>query len=131
MGALIVNGEGRPIVRSDGALRAQCAPAGFLKVTRNAINRFMLAYPHLMYVDEGVMTVDLFNHGAHKGVWYGEDYAFCRNWTDLGDKVWIIPDLDITHWLGDVPYVGNFHQFLLRCDGGSESDHPCSPAIQN
>jgi hypothetical protein len=128
MGALIVNGEGRPIVREDGALRAQCAPAGFLKVTRNAINRFMLAYPHLMYVDEGVMTVDLFNHGAHKGVWYGEDYAFCRNWTDLKERVWIVPDLDITHWLGDVPYPGNFHQYLLRCDGGSESDNPCSPA---
>jgi hypothetical protein len=106
-------------------------PAGFLKLTRNAVHRFMLEYPELMYCEDGALTVDLFNHGVHNKVWFGEDFSLCRRYEEKCGDIWCVPDLDITHWLGDVPYVGNFHQFLLRCDGGSESDHPCSPAIQN
>jgi hypothetical protein len=124
MGAVIPDIHQRPQVRDDGAIKGYCVPAGFLKVTRGAVNRFMLGYPELQYVDEGTFTVDLFNHGAHKGVWYGEDYAFSRNWRDLGGQIWIVPDLEITHWLGETPYPGNFHRFLLQCDGGSESANP-------
>src|ERR1051325_3979882 len=58
--------------------------------------------------------VDLFNHGAHEGVWWGEDYAFCRNWCDAGGEIRLVPDLDITHHDGERAYPGNFHQFLLR-----------------
>jgi glycosyltransferase involved in cell wall biosynthesis len=125
MGALITDQDSYPIVRkSDGCLKAFCVPAGFLKITRNAVNRFMLAYPELQYVDDGILTVDLFNHGAHKGVWYGEDYAFSRNWRATGGEIWVVPDLDLTHHTPDKPYPGNYHQYLLRQDGGSESDNP-------
>lgn len=120
MGSLVTDGEHKPIVREDGCVKAHMVPAGFLKVTRGAINRFMLEYPELMYVDEGTMTVDLFNHGVHKHVWYGEDYAFSRNWNEKCGSIWIVPDLDITHHLGDTPFPGNFHRYLLRQPGGSE-----------
>ena len=45
----------------------------------------------------GDYSVDLFNHGAHDGAWYGEDYAFSRNWLALGGDIWIVPDLNLTH----------------------------------
>jgi hypothetical protein len=124
MGSLIADIHGRPQVRADGCVKAHMVPAGFLKVTRGAVNRFALAHPELQYVDEGTITVDLFAHGVHNHVWYGEDYAFARNWTDLGHDIWIVPNLNITHHLGDAPYPGNFHNFLLRQDGGSESANP-------
>lgn len=128
MGAILTGLDGRPIVRDDGCVQAECVPAGFLKVTRNAINRFMMAYPDLMYVDGGTLTVDLFNHGAHKGVWYGEDYAFCRRWRELGGDIWIVPNLNLTHHAKVKDYPGNFHKYLLRQPGGSESDKPRPPA---
>lgn len=124
MGALIPDIHNRPQVRDDGCLKAHCVPAGFLKITRNAVNRFTLAYPELMYVDEDILTVDLFNHGAYNGIWYGEDYSFCRRWLACGGEVWIVPDLDLDHHLGLEVYEGNYHRFLLRQDGGSESDCP-------
>lgn len=127
MGALIGDVHGRPQVREDGCIKASAAPAGFLKITRGAVNRFMLEYPELMYIDEGTLTVDLFNHGVHNHVWYGEDYAFVRNWNAKCGQVWIVPDLDLTHHSPDVDYPGNFHRYLLRCDGGSESDNPDPP----
>lgn len=130
MGALLPDIHGRPQVRADGAVKAFCVPAGFLKITRAAANRFAAAYPDLLYGEKCNPHIDLFNHGAHKGVWYGEDYAFSRNWTDCGGEIWVVPDLNITHHSKDTAYLGNFHNFLLRQPGGSESANPKQPQLR-
>lgn len=122
MGALLPDLHGNPQVRADGAVKAHCVPAGFLKLTRHGISRFMLAYPHLQYIDSATLSVDLFNHGTHKGVWYGEDYAFSRNWLEMGAEIWVVPNLQLDHHdgKGNV-WPGNYHQYLLRQPGGSEA----------
>jgi SAM-dependent methyltransferase len=124
MGALLPDINGRPQVRDDGCVKAHSIPAGFLKITKNGVNRFMIEYPELCYGDRFSLAVDLFNHGAHEGRWYGEDYAFARRWNAKCGQIWTIPDINLTHWDGDRPYPGNFHQYLLRQDGGSESANP-------
>lgn len=123
MGQVLTQADGTPMVReSDGALKGYCAPAGFLKITRKCVQRFIEKYPELCYGDRCSPSVDLFNHGAHKGVWYGEDYAFCRNWRDAGGELWIVPDINVDHHASDgTVYSGNFHEFLLRQPGGSEA----------
>lgn len=113
--------DGKVQVRHDGCIKATLVPAGFLKVTRNAINKFMQSYPHLVYGEATNPSVDLFNHGAHKGAWWGEDYAFCRNWRDCGGEIWIIPDVSLTHHSSDKSYFGNFHMFLRSQPGGDLS----------
>lgn len=120
MGVIVTGDDDRPIVRKDGCIRAQWVSAGFLKVTRAAIQRFMRGYPGLLYGDPDRYSIDLFSHGAHKDVWWGEDVAFCRNWNDLGGEIWLIPTLHIDHHSPEKAYVGCFHDFLLRCPGGSE-----------
>lgn len=116
MGTIEAGEDRYPVVRkSDGAIKAVRVPAGFLKITKNGVRRFMRAYPELVFGDPIAPHVDLFNHGAHEGVWWGEDYAFSRRWRALGGEIWVPPDLDLTHHdheAGDFP--GNFHQFLLR-----------------
>jgi hypothetical protein len=114
MGVVRTRADGRPLVRADGAIMATRVPAGFLKLTRQAISRFMQAYPELVFGPREKPSVDLFNHGAHQGVWWGEDYAFSRRWCDCGGEIALVPDLAITHHAGDRAYPGNFHQFLLR-----------------
>ena len=111
--------DGNVQVRADGCIKATLVPAGFLKVTRHAVNKFMQTYPALMYGEASAPSVDLFNHGAHKGAWWGEDYSFCRNWRDAGGDIWIVPDLDLTHHSADQDFPGNYHQFLLSQPGGS------------
>jgi hypothetical protein len=113
MGVVRTRADGRPLVRHDGTIAATRVPAGFLKITRAAIERFMRAYPALIFGPPERPSVDLFNHGAHAGVWWGEDYAFSRRWCDCGE-IALVPDLAITHHAGDRAYPGNFHQFLLR-----------------
>lgn len=112
-----------PIVREDGCVKARFVPAGFLKVTMAGVDRFMRAYPHLVYGDSDKPSVDLFNHGAIGGVWYGEDYAFSKRWNERCGDIWLIPDLDIDHHSKSRVWPGNFHKFLLRQPGGSEAPH--------
>jgi hypothetical protein len=114
MGAVFSDERGQPLGRKDGCLSAHRVPAGFLKITKEAVGCFMQAYPHLVYGEPWRPAVDLFNHGAHEGLWYGEDYAFSRNWLAIGGEMWIVPDLDITHHAKDKDYPGNFHEFLLK-----------------
>lgn len=111
-----------PICREDGAMRAIRVPAGFLKLTAMAVHRFIKAYPHLTFGPAYSPSIDLFNHGAHEGAWYGEDYAFSRNWLAQGGEIWVVPDLNLTHHSADQAYPGNFYHFMLRQPGGSE--HP-------
>jgi glycosyltransferase involved in cell wall biosynthesis len=118
MGAILSDKEQRPLLRADGCIKSDRVPAGFLKVTAEAINKFMAAYPELCYGLKYKQSVDLFNHGAHKGTWYGEDYAFCRNWIDCGGEIWTIPDLNLNHHSYTKVYNGNLHQFLRKQPGG-------------
>jgi len=120
MGVLDDDKDGMPKVREDGAIKADRVPAGFLKITRNCVNRFMQAYPHLMYGEASNPSIDIFNHGAHKGAWYGEDYSFSRNWIDAGGDIWVVPNLDLNHHSKDEVFEGNYHEFLLRQPGGSK-----------
>jgi glycosyltransferase involved in cell wall biosynthesis len=120
MGGIDCHGDGTPVVRDDGCIRGHRVPAGFLKVTKEAVARFMRAYPALLYGDPLAPSVDLFNHGAHDWIWYGEDYAFSRNWLAQGGEIWIVPDLNLAHHATDgTAYPGNFHQFMLAQPGGS------------
>lgn len=113
MGMLEVGESGRPLVREDGAIKAHRAPAGFLRVTRFAVAEFMREYPELVFGDSLNPSIDLFNHGAYKGQWWGEDYAFCRRYNEKCGQVWILPDLNLNHHSKDKVYEGNLHKYLL------------------
>ena len=140
MSTLFSDPEGRPIVRADGCVKANLIPAGFLKLTKTAINIFMHHYPELTYGPLYSQSVDLFNHGAVLGdrIWWGEDYCFAWRWNDKCGDIWIVPNLNITHHGQTVdrktgakvstPYPGNFHEYLLRQPGGSKSANPIPPA---
>lgn len=119
MGSVLAGPGDLPRVRaSDGCIEMFHIPAGFLKVTRAGVAQFMRAYPELIFGDPCAPHVDLFNHGAHAGVWFGEDYAFARRWREKCGPVWLIPDLQIDHHSATTSYPGHFHDYLRRQPGG-------------
>ena len=127
MGTIETDAEGRPIVRKDGCISAKLIPAGFLKVTEAAIDAFMGAYPELCYGPRFHQSVDLFNHGVHERVWWGEDHSFARRWKEKCGDIWIVPNLNLDHHTKDKVYKGNYHEFLLAQPGGSKSANPKPP----
>jgi len=118
MGTVHSRADGTPEVREDGCIRARLVPAGFLKITPKAVDTIMTKYPELCYGEKYRMSVDLFNHGAHEGLWWGEDYAFCRRWENIGGDIWLVPDLQLDHHSKDKSYPGNFHTYLRQQPGG-------------
>jgi hypothetical protein len=123
MGTWRTDDAGVPKTREDGCIHANWVPAGFLKITSFVVHKLMGLHPELVFGPRYNPSFDLFNHGAHEGVWYGEDYAFSRRWNASGGEIWIVPDLEITHHGPDgTAYPGNFHEWLLRRPGGSKHE---------
>lgn len=130
--------------QEDMCIKATHVPAGFLKVTRQAVNFFMRRYPDLKFGEECAPYIDLFDQGAAESIWWGEDYGFSRLWGLTGEELWIRADLEICHWSKsmiqdprsknpddkivekdadgndvEIPYPGNFLDYMLRQPGGS------------
>lgn len=128
-GVLFTDAEDKPIARKNGALAASQVATGFLRITRAALVNMILGHPEQRYTEydekgevKSVMT-DLFPQGVYNGRWVGEDYAFCRLWKQLMGEIWLVPNLNITHWdrATGASYPGNFHEFLLKQPGGSNA----------
>lgn len=112
MGTPYIGDTKRPLVRDDGAVMMSQIPAGFMRISREGVERFMAEFPELIVNADGNENVDLFNHGAWHGVWFGEDYAFSRRWNEIGEFIWCIPTLRIDHHAADKAYHGNFDSYL-------------------
>jgi glycosyltransferase involved in cell wall biosynthesis len=122
MGVPLRGIDGRPVVFEDKTISGLCVPAGFLKVTAKAVNRFIEKFPELLYGDRHTPHIDLFNHGAFNHTWYGEDYAFSRRWRECGGVIKIVPWLLIDHHTSDKVYRGDYHSYLCRQVGGSNHE---------
>jgi glycosyltransferase involved in cell wall biosynthesis len=113
MGTVETFPDHRPMCRaSDGAIKAALVPAGFLKVTKEAMDAYMVAYPELCYGPMYHLSVDLFSHGVFERVWWGEDYSFCRRWREKCGDIWLVPDLSLDHHKDGKVYAGNYHEYL-------------------
>jgi len=106
--------DGNPIVEN-GAVEAEGLPTGFMKIKRVVFEKIMEAHPELIYEDitTGKPTYNFFGMFIDKGKWYGDDYGFCKLWTDLGQRLWIIPNVTLTH-SGSKVYEGNLHDHMVE-----------------
>lgn len=125
-----------PKVRDDGCISAVLVPTGFMRVKRSVIEKLRTSYPEQMYdnLNKDFTTkklFDLFPQGVHNGRWWGEDFAFCRLWQNIGGEVWVVPNITFSHIdFDDKQFIGNYHEFLLKQPGGlnytGEGEHDYS-----
>lgn len=72
--------------------------AGCLRISRSCIEKLISLHPELEYMDmENFKTYALFDFPRRNGVFLGEDYAFCELARDAGFKIWLDPEVDMTH----------------------------------
>lgn len=87
---------------------------GFLKISRKAIKELQKAHPEKKYSDpHGFECYGLFEAPIENGTITGEDAFFCRRWRDLGNKVFMVPDVTLLH-VGMKAYEGNFAKLITR-----------------
>jgi hypothetical protein len=111
------------LTRDDGCILASRVQTGFLRINRVVFTKISEGYPDLAYYglkngEKINIAHDFFPQGVRNHRWIGEDYAFCDLWTGLGGQIWLIPDIDLIHYEGEIGYPGNFHEYLKKRPGG-------------
>lgn len=115
-----VTNENDCVVIENNLMRLTHAPAGFMLIKRESIQRMIDKYPerYANPKDPRNKKEDMyvfFNTEMHEGEFWGEDYMFCRLATEAGLEIWA--DLDIV--FDHAGTVGNVRTTLIPV--GSQS----------
>lgn len=107
---------------SDGSclLEAYNIAGGFTRIKRSALEKYADAYPNDVYLDPfawpgqpGRIYTMFFMCDVKDFQRYGEDAYFSRRMKECGVKLWIDPNITITHY-GMNGWSGNLHEHLLK-----------------
>jgi hypothetical protein len=96
----------------NGLLEVRSLPGGFLSISREALTKLRDAHPGRGYSHYGKPYHGFFHAPIRDGGMYGEDAAFCADWLDLGGKLWLDPELKLTHVGGHKAFAGCIGDWL-------------------
>lgn len=96
----------------NGLLEVASLPGGFLAISRSVFEKLKGAHPDRGIEHFGKQMHCYFQMPFLEGRLYGEDAMFCREWRAAGGKVFLDPELTLTHWDFNKPYVGHIGKWL-------------------
>lgn len=96
----------------DGLLEVASVPGGFMCLTRRVFETLREAHPERAYSHYQFSGHAYFHAPVKDGRLYGEDTAFCADWRQAGGKVWLDPELTLTHVGGTNQYTGHIGNWL-------------------
>jgi glycosyltransferase involved in cell wall biosynthesis len=112
--------KGRPLGDGTALIEAFVLAGGFLRIKRSALEKFRKNYPDLWYAEPsssptepGKRFTQFFGAESVEHRFFGEDHMFSKHMRDMGMKMYIYPNVDLTHW-GYQNFPGNFDQFLKK-----------------
>ena len=94
----------------DGLVEVSGAPTGFMKIKRHVLEEMVKANANRQYMGRGSnagsepYTVVFEREIADGHRWSG-DYNFCRVWRKMGGKVFVDPEMHLSH-IGEVDFSG-------------------------
>lgn len=94
-----------------GHLEVLSLPGGFLSISRKVFEDIKAAKPR-PFEHFGQQMNCWFQMQYENGMLFGEDSGFCKEWRELGGQVWLDPELTLTHWDFNKPYVGHIGKWL-------------------
>jgi hypothetical protein len=108
-----------------------CLPGGFMCIRRDMAERMAGAYRDAWYCDsnrDGKPVLDLFAtfiDPVTRNMW-SEDYAFCQRWRDIGGKVFLDPNIMLTH-SGTTTFEGDPTSVFVQEPPGVTRRNPAKP----
>lgn len=97
-----LHNEDNSIVSEGPLIKMEYIPAGFMLITRSAIQKMRDKFPELYYSpkdprSDTESTYCLFNTEVWNGEFWGEDYVFCRRARQAGVDIWVDPFIQFDH----------------------------------
>jgi len=107
-----------------GFVEIKKGPTGCMMIKRSAFDKLIKAYPDLTVKQKTMVNgkmVDRPNYYNFFDTYYsketklylGEDFNFCKLWTDIGGKIYALADEEIAH-VGEKMYRGKLLQELTK-----------------
>lgn len=125
---------GRPLQDGSALLTADTVATGFMRIKREALEKYRDFYPDLRYLEPGADQsapnrhyIEFFATKIDGGLWYGEDRMFCKRWKEMGEDMFIYPNVTISHF-GVKAWSGNYDKFLRKGQNGNGAGHS-SPSV--
>jgi hypothetical protein len=106
-----------------GLLEVEGVPTGFLSLSRRVFQTMLDRHPERGLTQQcGYKAYCFFQMPFKDGHLYGEDFFFCREWLESGGKIYLDPEIRLTHWnFNPVPHVGHIGNWLKnRPTSGSD-----------
>lgn len=113
-----------------GLIEVESLPTGFLAINRNVFEAFTKQWPERVQSHLDHISYTYFQMPFHEGIAYGEDYYFCKEWRELGGKVFLDPEIRLTHWsFAPTPFEGHIGNWLKNRSGlpTEEETHHVEP----
>jgi hypothetical protein len=117
---------------SKGVMEVTHAPTGFMLIKKETILKMVEKYPNLKIKQPTILNGEprdsenlwnffdtWFDEKTNK--YYGEDFAFCQKWRDIGGKCYCYVDEFITH-VGEYSFEGKFIDELINSRKIDESN---------
>jgi hypothetical protein len=103
-----------------GLIDARAVGTGFLRFSKHAIK--MLWDASEEYKDGDRTYRHVFQTGVVDGQLLGEDVFSCTKWRELGGKVYVHPDITVSH-IGRKRWDGDFKEYVRIANANWESEN--------
>lgn len=95
-----------------GLLEVESVPGGFLCLKRSVFDQFRDHHGDRSYSHYQFSGYSYFDAPYMNGRLYGEDAFFCHFWRQAGGKVWLDPELSLSHHGGNQAFPGHIGNWL-------------------
>ena len=102
-----------------GLIDARAVGTGFMRISKRAIK--MMWEASEPYKDGDKEYRHVFETRVVNGQLLGEDVSFCQKWRDMGEKVYVHPEISIAH-IGRKRWEGNFAKYVEIANANYERD---------
>lgn len=105
-----------------GVAEVTSVGSAFMLIRRDCAEKMRAGYPELEYVDgAGKLCWGVFLQQIHNRSYLPEDFSFCQRWRNLGEKVYICPDVPLGH-IGSHEFKGDLLSNAMKRQDGINSD---------
>ena len=111
------------ITLDKGVMEVTHSPSGCMLIKREVIEKMIKEYSHLEIIQDTIVNGEMIKrpymynlfdtfYDSETKTFLGEDFAFCKKWTDIGGKCHAYVLDSITH-VGEHQYCGRFADELI------------------
>jgi precorrin-6B methylase 2 len=113
------------IADENGLVEVDGLPTGFLRISRNCLEKMIEKYGDRKFYGRGQSTDDLphyilFERTFENMTRFSGDYAFCEKWKALGGKMYVDPEMHFSH-SGTHEWTGTLGDYWRKQYGVTES----------